>query len=66
MRCGRDVHGRAVRWRDRAQAGFLAEIRPVALAGRNAALTHLAPYVFQVAISNRRIVSLENDQVSFV
>ena len=30
------------------------------------ALKYLAPYVFQVAISNRRIVSLENDQVSFV
>ena len=30
------------------------------------ALKYLAPYVFQVAISNRRIVSLANDQVSFV
>jgi len=30
------------------------------------ALKYLTPYVFQVAISNRRIVSLENDQVSFV
>ena len=30
------------------------------------ALKYLAPYVFQVAISNKRIVSLENDQVSFV
>ena len=30
------------------------------------ALKYLAPYVFQVAISNERIVSLENDQVSFV
>ena len=30
------------------------------------ALKYLAPYVFQVAISNRRIVSLEHDQVSFV
>jgi hypothetical protein len=27
---------------------------------------HLAPYVFQVAISNKRIVRLANDQVSFV
>ncbi len=30
------------------------------------ALKYLAPYVFQVAISNRRIVSLANDLVSFV
>jgi hypothetical protein len=30
------------------------------------ALKYLAPYVFQVAISNKRIVSLENDQVSFI
>ena len=30
------------------------------------ALKYLAPYVFQVAISNKRIVSLANDQVSFV
>jgi hypothetical protein len=30
------------------------------------ALKNLAPYVFQVAIINRRIVGLDNDQVSFV
>jgi len=29
------------------------------------ALTYLAPYVFRVAISNRRLVKLENDQVTF-
>jgi hypothetical protein len=30
-----------------------------------AALTYLAPYVFRVALSNNRIVSLVNDQVTF-
>ncbi len=30
-----------------------------------AALKYLAPYIFQVALSNRRIVKVENDQVSF-
>lgn len=29
------------------------------------ALQYLAPYVFRVAISNRRLVKLENDQVTF-
>ena len=29
------------------------------------ALKCLAPYVFRVAISNRRLVKLENDQVTF-
>ena len=29
------------------------------------ALKYLAPYIFRVAISNRRILSLENDQVTF-
>jgi uncharacterized protein (DUF983 family) len=29
------------------------------------ALKYLAPYVFRVAISNRRLVKLENDQVTF-
>ena len=29
------------------------------------ALKHLAPYVFRVAISNRRLVKLEHDQVTF-
>jgi hypothetical protein len=28
-------------------------------------LKYLAPYVFRVAISNRRLVKLENDQVTF-
>ena len=28
-------------------------------------LKYLAPYVFRVAISNNRIVKLENDQVTF-
>jgi len=32
--------------------------------GRNA-LKYLAPYIFRVAISNRRLVKLENDQVTF-
>jgi hypothetical protein len=30
-----------------------------------AALKYLAPYIFRVAISNRRLVKLENDQVTF-
>jgi len=30
-----------------------------------AALKYLAPYIFRVAISNRRILKLENDQVTF-
>jgi len=30
-----------------------------------AALKYLAPYIFRVAISNRRILSLEGDQVTF-
>jgi ribosomal protein L44E len=30
-----------------------------------AALKYLAPYIFRVAISNNRIVKLENDQVTF-
>jgi hypothetical protein len=30
-----------------------------------AALKYLAPYIFRVAISNRRILSLEDDQVTF-
>ena len=30
-----------------------------------AALKYLAPYIFRVALSNNRIVSLENDQVTF-
>jgi len=29
------------------------------------ALTYLTPYVFRVAISHRRLVKLENDQVTF-
>jgi hypothetical protein len=29
------------------------------------ALKYLAPYIFRVAISNRRLVKLENDQVTF-
>jgi hypothetical protein len=30
-----------------------------------AALKYLAPYIFRVAISNQRILKLENDQVTF-
>ena len=29
------------------------------------ALKYLAPYIFRVALSNRRLVKLENDQVTF-
>ena len=29
------------------------------------ALTYVAPYIFRVAISNRRIISLQNDMVTF-
>lgn len=42
---------------------WIVDCRPV---GRGqAALTYLAPYVFRVALSNNRIVSVVNDQVTF-
>ena len=36
-----------------------------AVGSGEAALKYLAPYIFRVALSNRRIVKVENDQVTF-
>jgi hypothetical protein len=45
------------------QQGWVVHCKPVGN-GRTA-LKYLAPYVFRVAISSRRLVSLENGQVTF-
>ncbi len=45
------------------QQDWVVHCKPVGN-GRTA-LKYLAPYVFRVAISNRRLVKLENDQVTF-
>jgi hypothetical protein len=45
------------------QQEWVVHCKPVGN-GRTA-LKYLAPYVFRVAISNRRLVKLENDQVTF-
>ena len=45
------------------QQDWVVHCKPVGN-GRTA-LKYLAPYVFRVAISNRRLVMLENDQVTF-
>lgn len=45
------------------QQDWVVHCKPVGN-GRTA-LKYLAPYVFRVAISNRRLVKLENDQVIF-
>jgi len=45
------------------QQDWVVHCKPVG-DGRTA-LKYLAPYVFRVAISNRRLVKLENDQVTF-
>jgi hypothetical protein len=42
---------------------WVVDCRPVG--SGETALKYLAPYVFQVALSNRRILKLENDQVTF-
>jgi hypothetical protein len=36
-----------------------------AVGGGQSALKYLAPYIFRVAISNRRIVKLEDERVTF-
>jgi UV DNA damage repair endonuclease len=36
-----------------------------AVGNGNAVLKYFAPYVFRVAISNKRMIKLENDQVTF-
>ena len=46
-----------------AKQDWVVHCKPVGN-GRTA-LKYLAPYVFRVAISNRRLVKLENDQVTF-
>jgi hypothetical protein len=43
--------------------GWVVDCRPVGTG--EAALKYLAPYVFRVALSNNRILKLENDQVTF-
>jgi hypothetical protein len=45
------------------QQDWVIHCKPVG-DGRTA-LKYLAPYIFRVAISNRRLVKLENDQVTF-
>jgi hypothetical protein len=45
------------------QQGWVVHCKPVGN-GRTA-LKYLAPYVFRVAISNRRLVKLENNQITF-
>jgi hypothetical protein len=45
------------------QQDWVVHCKPVGN-GRTA-LKYLAPYVFRVAVSNRRLVKLENDQVTF-
>jgi hypothetical protein len=45
------------------QQDWVVHCKPVGNGGT--ALKYLAPYVFRVAISNRRLVKLENDQVTF-
>ena len=42
---------------------WVVDCRPVG--SGEAALTYLAPYVFRVALSNKRIVAVVNDQVTF-
>ncbi len=42
---------------------WVVDCRPVGTG--DAALTYLAPYVFRVALSNKRIVGVANDQVTF-
>ena len=42
---------------------WVVDCRPVGTG--EAALTYLAPYVFRVALSNKRIVGVANDQVTF-
>ena len=42
---------------------WVVDCRPVGTG--SAALKYLAPYVFRVALSNNRILKLENDQVTF-
>jgi hypothetical protein len=42
---------------------WVADCRPVG--NGESALKYLAPYVFRVALCNRRILKLENDQVTF-
>lgn len=45
------------------QQPWVVDCRPVGTA--RAALKYLAPYIFRVALSNKRIVRLANDQVTF-
>ena len=45
------------------QQDWIVHCKPVG--NGSTALKYLAPYVFRVAISNRRLVKLENDQVTF-
>ncbi len=45
------------------QQDWVVHCKPVG--NGSTALKYLAPYVFRVAISNRRLVKLENDQVTF-
>ncbi|MCG3157226.1 MAG: hypothetical protein DKINENOH_03858 [bacterium] len=43
--------------------GWVVDCRPVGSGER--ALKYLAPYIFRVAISNRRLLRLENGNVTF-
>jgi hypothetical protein len=45
------------------RTAWVVDCRPVG--SGEAALTYLAPYVFRVALSNKRIVGVANDQVTF-
>jgi putative transposase/transposase-like zinc-binding protein len=58
------------------ESGFYAEIEPEVweqewvvdcrgVGSGRAALKYLAPYIFRIALSNNRIVSVEDDQVTF-
>jgi len=44
---------------------WVVHCKPVGDGPLRAALKYLAPYIFRVALSNRRIVKVENDQVTF-
>jgi predicted RNA-binding Zn-ribbon protein involved in translation (DUF1610 family) len=45
------------------EQGWVVHCKPVG--DGHTALKYLAPYIFRVALSNRRIVKVENDQVTF-
>ncbi|MBU4268839.1 MAG: transposase [Acidobacteria bacterium] len=49
--------------RKAADLDWVVQIKPVG--DGYAVLKYLAPYLFRVAISNKRIISCKNDQVSF-